>query len=357
MKSKLSKFTFSSTIFILSILLNSCGPKGINYYARGNSRYVIKVDSYGSYDLKDKTFIVASGMNNVSDDDLKFKEFSSIVNKALVRQGAIKASNINNADILILVRYGISDPNTYQEIITTPIIGKTGVASSTTKYGYTLYGNLASQTTNSYNYGVTGSYNTAVNHTDYTRYCTLNAYDVKSKSDNVIWKTNINSTGSSGDLRKVFKYLINGSMDLYGVNTGEVYNINVNTSDNLDPLLNTKVEHNRYIQYSPRSSDNSSHDVTEVQIYNNLTRIYFRTFGNKGSWFSYSKNTYMVVDNNQKLVMTGSSTQSPPNKFVFSYFNEAKDYYIEFPSVGNKMPSTIKIVEPIENGFVFEIQL
>ncbi len=59
----------------------------------------------------------------------------------------------------------------------------------------------------------------------YTRYVFLDAYDLdlfrESKKEKQLWKTEIISTGSSGDLRRVFPVLIAASSPYISENTGQ----------------------------------------------------------------------------------------------------------------------------------------
>lgn len=235
---------FFATIIVL-LLFNSCAT---TYYASGDTYYVSSVDSYGEYDLREKKFYIESGMEDVSETDLQFKEFKNVVSKAFIRKGAIATISRNDADIVVLLQYGISDPHTYQENIPIPIWGRTGIASSTTTtnsrsntygsaYGSayssggvtsgSVYGssstnkNTKSSTQYNYNYGVTGVYNKTVTRTQYYRYCNVYAYDNNTKSNDMLWKTAISSTGSSGDIRETLPYLVYTGMDFYGINTSK----------------------------------------------------------------------------------------------------------------------------------------
>lgn len=126
---KQSNIFLVAITIIICLLFNSCAK---TFYPSGNAYLVSDIDSYGNYNLKGKTFIVASGIDGISEKDLEFKEFADIAAKALVRKGATKASSNSSADLLILLQYGISDPQTYQENIPIPIFGVTGISSATT---------------------------------------------------------------------------------------------------------------------------------------------------------------------------------------------------------------------------------
>lgn len=379
---RFSRIYLSFFVAITTMLqISSCST---TFYASGDTYYVSSIDSYGQYDLKGKKFSIESGMKDVSETDLQFKEFNSTVTKSFIRKGAIATNNRNDADIIVLLQYGISDPQTYQENIPIPIWGRTGIASSTTTkksnsntYG-SAYGNAyssggvtsgsvyGSSTTNknstsstqyNYNYGITGVYNQTVTRTEYYRYCNVYAYDNKTKSNDMLWKTSISSTGSSGDLRETLPYLVYTGMDFYGINTGKKITLSTKSSNGVNLLTETKTETTPYIIYNPKQTSNAnSIFVTEVGFYSNGTRIYFRTIGNYGQWIRISKKTVLKV-NGQDYFITGTSAVFSPNKLAFQTNGQVYDFYMDFPALRNDNIRIINVVEPESNGWDFTIQL
>lgn len=125
-----------------------------------------------------KTCFIGSGMENVTIDDLKFKEFSSYLKRALESRG-YTLDDPENAEIIILLGYGISDPQ--KNTAAMPIWGQTGISSSTTYGTINSYGyGSASYTGTTYHtptYGITGY--APISYTTYTRYAVITAYDWK----------------------------------------------------------------------------------------------------------------------------------------------------------------------------------
>lgn len=379
---RFSKIYLSIFATIISLLLfNSCAS---TYYASGNTYYVSSIDSYGQYNLKGKKVFIESGMEGVTENDLQFKEFKDIVTKSFIRQGAIATNYRNDADIIILLQYGISDPQTYQENIPIPIWGRTGIASSSTTtnsrsntygsaYGSayssggvtsgSVYGssstnrNTKSSTQYNYNYGVTGVYNKTVTHTEYYRYCNVYAYDNKTKSNNMLWKTAISSTGSSGDLRQTLPYLVYTGMDFYGINTGKKITLRTKSNNSVNILKDTKTELTPYIIYNPKQSSNAETTfITEIGFYSNATRVHFRTIGNSGQWIRISKKTALKT-NGQEYIITGTNAVFSPNKLAFQRNGQVYDFYMDFPALRKGSVKTITIVEPESNGWNFTVQL
>lgn len=370
-----------SIAVVICILLNSCAK---TFYPSGNSYLVSSIDSYGNYNLKGKTFVIASGMDGVNEKDLAFKEFADVTAKAIVRKGAINVSSSNNADLLILLQYGISDPQTYQENIPVPIFGITGISSATTttntrlnmsgkaygsaySTGGTTTGNIyGSSTTNrnsttttnyDYNYGVTGVYNKTVNRTIFNRYCNLYAFDNKVKSDSILWKTKIESIGSSGDLRVVLPYMVYTGMDYLGYNTGEKITLCTKDNNSVNILKETKLETSPYIIYAPKYSSNSKYIcLTEVDFYSNETIVFFRVIGFSGMQLQFSKKNTMTV-NDKEYPITRCSAKYKPDRLILQKDGQVYDFSMTFPAIDPNNVRSIKISESKKDGWIFSVEL
>jgi hypothetical protein len=379
MRRLLINLWFSVSIITL-LLFSSCAT---TYYA-GDSYYTTEIDSYGDYNLKGKKFFVEPGMKDVSENDLQFKEFKSIISKSFIRKEAIETQLRTEADIVVLLQYGISDPQTYQENIPVPIWGRTGISSSTTttntrsntygnaylsaySSGGTTTGNVyGSATTNknttsstqyNYSYGVTGVANRTVTRTEYFRFCNVYAYDNNTQSDEMLWKTSISSSGSSGDLRVVLPYLVFTGMDFYGINTGKKISLSTANNNSVDLLKETETKTSSNIIYNPQQTSNAKLTyITEIDFNSDATRFYIRTIGNSGQGITISKKTTMIV-NGVNYLISGCSTALRPDRLTFQRDGQVYDFYIEFPALNKAEISTIEIVEPEDTGWNFKVQL
>lgn len=201
--------------------------------------FSVSVDSLASPEAKaKKRYILMPGGKGVDASDLEFQEFSKQVEVALTEQGFTKASEFNQADIAIFLAYSIGDPKTYQYTYSVPTWGQTGVSSSRTygtvsSYGGT--GTYSGTTTYTPNYGITGSTTHVGTNTVYSRFLMLNAYDaptfVIDEKMLQVWKTSVVSTGSSGDLRLVFPYLVAAMSPYVGTNTGRRVEVKIPAND------------------------------------------------------------------------------------------------------------------------------
>ncbi len=201
------------------------------------TKFHIYVDSIGESSKSKMNYILLSGNKKVNVDDLEFKEYATYINRALKKKGFIQSS-FENANIAIFLDYGIGEPKENSYSYSLPTYGKTGVSSSTTYGTVNTYGNSASYSGTTYNtpsYGITGSQSYSGTHTTYHRYAILSATDLaKYKINNKtiqLWKTTISSTGSSGDLRRVFPLLITASQNYLGTNSTQKIKILLSEDD------------------------------------------------------------------------------------------------------------------------------
>ncbi len=183
----------TSILLFLSIFLVGC-----------NSAVNVDVDAICSTSAKEKCkYILVPGNDHCSSQDLQFLEFANCTDKALEDTGFVKVTSEEEADVAIILSYGISDPQPYQQSYSLPVWGKTGWDSS---------------------YGVIGSTNHLSTSFLFLRSLSLMGVEpenYKKKNELVgIWSTNAVSMGESGDLRKIFPYLLAASKLHFADNTG-----------------------------------------------------------------------------------------------------------------------------------------
>lgn len=227
-----------SKIFILAMLaaifssLSGCA-------SLHPTRFSVSVDSLASPEAKTKKrYVLMPGGKGIDASDLEFQEFSKQVEVVLAEQGFTKVPEFKNADVAIFLAYSIGDPKTYQYTYSVPTWGQTGVSSSRTYGTVSSYGGVGTYsgtTTYTPTYGITGSTTQIGTNTVYSRFLTLNAYDVptfiKDEKMLQVWKTSVVSTGSSGDLRLVFPYLAAAMSPYVGTNTGRRLELEIPEND------------------------------------------------------------------------------------------------------------------------------
>ena len=209
------------------------------------TRFISNVDSLAQADAAaKKRYVLMPGGKGVEAGDLQFQEFAAYVEKVLAEKGFVKVGAFQDADIAIFLAYAIGDPQTYQYSYSLPTWGQTGVSSSNTYGTVSSYGGMASYsgtTTYRPTYGVTGSTTHVGTNTVFTRFLFVDAYDVptylKEKKMNQVWKTNVVSSGWSGDLRWVVPYMVAAMKPHLGTNTGRTIEVEVSVNDPTVQLL------------------------------------------------------------------------------------------------------------------------
>lgn len=217
---------------VLVLVLSGCATVSQSYFK-------VSVDSLASPSAQEKhTYILLPGNEGVTRDDLQFKEYAQYLVRVLDAKGFVMAQNADDADVAIILSYGIGNPQKEQYSYSLPVWGQTGVSSSTTYGNINSYGNSASYsgtTTYTPRYGVTGYSSHIGTRTTYFRYAVIAGYDFKefkeTKRQVQIWTTSITSTGTSGDLRQMFPILISASVPYLATNTGQKVQVYISEND------------------------------------------------------------------------------------------------------------------------------
>lgn len=220
---------------LVAAMLVGCGSI---YWNRGSS-YVTNIETWGEYDMDGKTFYVEPGDQKVHSSDPEFREYVRYLVEDLKLQGAKEIFNKQNADVCILMNYGIADQS-YIETVPVPIIGRTGISSiyttSSTDWsargsayswgGYTTASASGSSTTRSntsvtYDYGVVGYGERNVRVDKFYRYVNIYAFDNKTYSSEpqMLWKANLASSGTNSNFRQVVPYMFFTALYQFGSGT------------------------------------------------------------------------------------------------------------------------------------------
>lgn len=199
------------------------------------THYSVSVSSLkGSTESVGSTVFIYPGDPSLNPSDLLYQEFAGQVAFALESQGFDVVTEPTDADQVVFLTYGISDPQT--QSIAIPQYGRTGVRSSSTTGTLNVNPGQVqghSTTTYQYDYGITGY--TQTQRTVYTRMVLLYAYDwdhfLQTEQMTALWQTQMVSTGSSGDIRRVFPYLIAAAEPHLGRNTSQAVSVTIREND------------------------------------------------------------------------------------------------------------------------------
>ena len=199
---------------LMAMLLSGCvtpsPPKPPLLPGQVDQPFDIHVDSLVARDadLKSKTYIIASAMQNVGDGDIQFKEFARYVENALALKGYIRKNNKEGADLLISLAYWIGEPQTTTS--TETYTSGVGYSYPVGWMWYTVPPQIRQETTTK---------------TTYKETLVLEAYDLKDTSKHSqLWKTTLENVvyeNDAGDLRLVLPYMIKAGMKYFGVDSGE----------------------------------------------------------------------------------------------------------------------------------------
>lgn len=186
-----------------------------------------------------KTFLLLPGNKDTEADDLQFREFAVYVSRVLEGRGFVAADDAAQADLAVVVTYGIGDPQVSQQTYLLPIWGQTGIGSAYTSGTVRHIGNtstVAATTTYTPTYGVTGYATQVRSSTSFVRYASLTGYDLKlfkeTNRQQQLWSTTITSTGASSDLRRVFPVLMGAASVYVARDTGRRLSLTLFENEN-----------------------------------------------------------------------------------------------------------------------------
>ena len=343
--------------------------------------YVTYVNSFGNYNLIGKTFYIESGDKYISSNDVEFREYIIYISEALKLSGATETSDKRNADMCILVNYGISDES-YTETVPIPIWGQTGISSisttSTTRgsaYGSTLgsatrignsvygqssgsvYGNSTTNTTTRVNpsYGVTGYTSVDRRVRQFRRVLNVYAYDNKQPSNpTMLWKTNLVSDGSSNDLRRVLPYMAYVAWGNMGKSSGEYKEFSILENNYHFQMYKDFQISKPYITSFPKSRNTNAGNYIEIAFvmkYSDVTIVTMRKTGCIG-WYSISPATYIEYKGRKLLVESADNIrlgEKIRSECGTRYFN------LYFPPIPDNVTS-INISEgnDVKNGWYWD---
>ena len=218
------RYFVSLTLLLAAI---GCSPK-----------YLVKVDSINDSRSYGQKYVLFPGDDKA--DELLFGEFARYVEAALAKHNYVRVDNPKDANLAIVLMYGISGPQT--EIATAIVPVTERKQGSTYNVNSTTHGNYGqsyrTQGTVKENDKYETSYQSnTYTYTTHTRVVVLTAYSTEAVSRNpktqpkAVWQTKLASTGSSSDLRSVFPIMIAAGANQFGMNTKGQIEVELSDSD------------------------------------------------------------------------------------------------------------------------------
>jgi hypothetical protein len=206
-------FKIVTTLVIL--LVAGCASLGPRFY--------VDVSALRDVQLPEKrTYVVYPGQQGVDPTDLQFREFAAQLDQVLQAKGFTPAAPDARPDLVILLSYGIGEPQ--MSYYSYPVFGRISGGTSTftastfgSGGGTRTAGTISSPT----RHGVVGT--RTGTRREFTRWAAVEAVDVEAfaKTQKIAqaWRTTMTSSGASGDLRRVFPVMLAAGQPYIGTNT------------------------------------------------------------------------------------------------------------------------------------------
>jgi hypothetical protein len=360
----------------LTLILLFTGCASTYYYSESTvnakrTRCVTSINSYGNYNLHGKTFYIESEDNKVSSNDVEFKEYANYIAKSLRVDGAIETNNKKNADMCILVTYGITDES-YVEAVPFPIWGQTGISSISTmsntvgteygsarKIGNSVYGsaqgNSSTNTTTRVNpsYGITGYSSVDRRVTQFRRVLNIYAYDnTQIDKPTMLWKTNMISDGYSSELRNVIPIMAFCAIGYMGNSSGETKNYYVyEDQENYLSWKEGALPDSNIISYPKFNSSNANPNnilIAKINRTSSETVIDFIAYNSGYEWLRISPNTYIEFEKQKYKVRTADNIVLGEKNDINKY--NAWKFRLHFPAIPSNA-NYINISEEESSGW------
>lgn len=196
-----------------------------------------------------KHYLWRSGMPDVSANDLYFREFSRYFQTLLADRGYELQSG-DEAPVVIYFHYGVSPGRTTQYTTSMPIYDIVGgdtivVTETQTDASGKVTGKTTRAISTPLRTRVVGVSMDTQHYTEYTSFAILEAkrYEPGRKPAEMqtLWRTTINTTGPSNDLRALMPVMAATAAPYLGVNTGAAKRIEVKPDDPAATALKQRV--------------------------------------------------------------------------------------------------------------------
>lgn len=218
-------------IFIIAVLV---------LFASGCSTvYSIRVDSIAEAGppAASVKYVLASGMSDVKESDLYFREFAAQFRRVLTNKGFVESTDRNDAAVEINLTYGTSSGHNEYYTYTRPIYHVTGGESISYREIKTDSQGVKTETTGTVyvplRTQVIGYSSELNSQTLYTHYVVLEALALAKGEETTkqLWKTTIRLTDPTNDLRHLLPYMATAAAPHIASNTGAVRTITLKPDD------------------------------------------------------------------------------------------------------------------------------
>jgi len=207
-------------LVLLSLLsLCSCATPGFS----------VRVNALaGPRALEPRDFVVEPAQEG--EQDLQWLEYRALVERTLVAEGWRPAADRDGADLVVLVDYGISDPQEVEYQVQRPVYGQTG-QTTTYQTTYDPGSGYGTQAVSTPQFGVQYYDTSTQTGIVYQRHLVLTAIGrAPDGGDQQLWQVQARSSGWSGDLRQVFPVMLAAARPHLGHSTGREIEVSLKES-------------------------------------------------------------------------------------------------------------------------------
>lgn len=223
----------SSLVLVMTLLLGGCA-----------STFQVQVNAIAdtATSVPGKRYVLLNANKDGSEDDLFFREFSGYFVDILASKGYQRVTSRDDADIEVLFQYAVSDGRTGIHTFTHPIYEAIG--GQTISFTETKTDSTGTTTTTKGTVHVPLQYQnvgTAVEShafTVFTSSAVLEAYQVKAVKaadkgtvPKVLWKTVMNCTSESNDLRSLMPVMATAAAPYIAGNSGAQVSVKLKLDD------------------------------------------------------------------------------------------------------------------------------
>ncbi|OAH99996.1 hypothetical protein A1353_19970 [Methylomonas methanica] len=222
---KLIGVSYRLLVLLVTALLAACStsPRPMQFRTEIDSLVAVSAPQ------SNMRFVVLPGNAGANEQDLQFIEFKTYIEKVLANRGYSKASSIQDSNLVMFLSYGVGAPEVHQYTYEVPLWNDMGYY-----YPYRM-----SRFYNGYypGFGVGGYSQRTESYTTFRRYLVLEACDkeayLQQQQRKQLWKTSVQSNGSSNDLRLVFPYMAAAMQAYLGTNTGHMITVDIDETNTL----------------------------------------------------------------------------------------------------------------------------
>ena len=223
-------------------LLKALGIAGVAALIAGGcaSTYTFKVDAINNPEVEELySYKIVSTNPEVSEEDLEFKEAAEYIKTVLSAKGMYEAPDVEHADMIIDLSYGVGEPQIEFKTYSQPIYATTGGGYSTVVTPVVdSKGNVRYVTTTVYHpprVEMVGMEEKVVPITVYEKYIRLTSRDNtqtdESEAPVQAWSIYVMNKDQSDDIRKYLPLMAAAAIEYVGENTETQQKIKVKEDD------------------------------------------------------------------------------------------------------------------------------